>query len=127
MQAVHPLTELQASCAGDIINAYTPTALFLGSATIQSVQYTGAPKAAAPNRQDIVFGGTFKGYTWLKVCGQEQLILSAACTPSVCRPWSCRLLLVSLWISAREAPAASGPLRDCMVAKAIPSGACARS
>ena len=53
--------------AGDTINAYTPQALFLGSARIQRVAYTTAPKQASPNKQDIVFGGTFQGDYWLKV------------------------------------------------------------
>ena len=82
-----PHLKLQTSCAGDTINAYTPTALFLGSATIQSVQYTSAPKAAAPNRQDVVFGGTFKGYTWLKVQRRWQLYNTAPlASPNVVGP-----------------------------------------
>lgn len=93
---LHPgcafLTELQALHTGDTINAYTPAALFLGSATIQSVQYTTAPKAAAPDRQDIVFGGTFKGYTWLNVRAPEQFVSLPFTCLLAAGPRSCRLL-----------------------------------
>ena len=61
-----PIVSPQEINSGDKINAYTPQALFLGSATVQSVRVVGAPKGVSPTEKDVVFGTTFAGYDWLQ-------------------------------------------------------------
>lgn len=61
-----PILSTQELNSGDKINAYTPQALFLGSASVQSVRVVGPPKGVYPTERDIVFGTTFAGYFWLQ-------------------------------------------------------------
>ncbi|BDA47123.1 hypothetical protein COCOBI_09-5780 [Coccomyxa sp. Obi] len=50
---------------GDIITVYDPNARNLGSTTVVSVMNVNAPVPATT--QDIVFGGDYNGYSYLKV------------------------------------------------------------